>query len=90
MSHIEFAYNHSVHSSTHYFPFEVIYGFVLLSPLDLSPLPENMRVHLDGKKRDEIVRKLHEKVHMNIEQKNLKAAKKTNKGHVKVIFEPSD
>ena len=50
LPYIEFAYNHNVHSSTHYCPFEVIYGFVPLSSLDLSPLPENMRVDLDGKK----------------------------------------
>ena len=64
---IDFAYNHSMHSSTHYCPFEVIYGFIRLSPLDLSPLPLTLRVDLDGKKKANFVRALHEKVCMNIE-----------------------
>ena len=63
----EFTYNHSVHSSTHYCPFKVVYGFIPLSPLDLSPLPLNMRVDLYGKKKANFIRKLHEKVRMNIE-----------------------
>ena len=72
LPYIEFAYNHNVHSSTYYFPFEVVYGFVPLRLLDLSPLPLNMRVDLYGKKKANFIRKLHEKVHMNIEQMNSK------------------
>ena len=60
LPHIEFAYNRSVHSSTHYYPFEVIYGFIPLSPLDLSPFPMNMRVDINGKKKVDFVRALHE------------------------------
>ncbi|XP_028785068.1 uncharacterized protein LOC114740980 [Neltuma alba] len=39
LSFIEFAYNRSVHSSTDYSPFEIVYGFNPLTPLDLLPLP---------------------------------------------------
>ena len=50
----------------------------------------HMRVYLDGKKKADFVRKLHEKVRMNIEQKNSKVFQQANKGHVRVIFEPGD
>ncbi|KAG8490986.1 hypothetical protein CXB51_014129 [Gossypium anomalum] len=39
LPHIEFAYNHSVHSTTKYSPFEIVYGFNPLTPLDLISLP---------------------------------------------------
>ena len=59
---IEFAYNRSVHSSTDYSPFEIVYGFNPLTPLDLLPLPIDERASLDGKKKAETVRQLHERV----------------------------
>ena len=37
--HIEFAYNRVMHSTTSHSPFEVVYGFNPLTPLDLLPLP---------------------------------------------------
>jgi len=49
-SYVEFAYNRIVHSSTNISPFEVVYGFNLLTPMDLIPLPIDERVSLDGKK----------------------------------------
>lgn len=39
LPHVEFPYNHSMHSFTKFSPFEVVYGFNPLSPLDLLPLP---------------------------------------------------
>ena len=36
---MEFAYNKVVHSTTQMSPFEVVYGFNPLTPLDLLPLP---------------------------------------------------
>ncbi|XP_022871063.1 uncharacterized protein LOC111390275 [Olea europaea var. sylvestris] len=39
----EFAYNHAMHSATSYSPFEFVYGFNRLTPLDLLPLPMNER-----------------------------------------------
>ncbi|XP_073037004.1 uncharacterized protein [Primulina eburnea] len=38
---VEFAYNRCVHSTTNYSPFEIVYGFNPLTPLDLMSLPVN-------------------------------------------------
>ena len=67
LPHVEFAYNRSVHSATKFSPFEIVYGFNPLTPLDLSPLPLNERANLDGKKKADFVRQLHEKARANIE-----------------------
>ena len=87
---IEFAYNRSVHSSTDYSPFEIVYGFNPLTPLDLVPLPIDERASVDGKKKAEIVRQLHERVKQQIEKKNEQYAFKANKGRRRVLFEPGD
>ena len=90
MAHIEFAYNRTVHSTTSYSPFEVVYGFNPLTPLDILPLPTNEHANLDGKKKADFVKDLHAKVRANIEKKNEQYARQTNKGRVKVVFKPGD
>ena len=87
---IEFAYNRSVHSTTSYSPFEIVYGFNPLTPLDLLPLPINERASLDGHKKVEMVKKLHESVRHHIEKKNEQYATKANKGRRQVILDPGD
>jgi hypothetical protein len=87
---IEFSYNRSVHSTTDFSPFEIVYGFNPLTPLDLLPLPVNERISLDGQKNAEMVKKLHESVRQHIEKKNEQYANKANKGRRQVIFEPGD
>jgi hypothetical protein len=87
---IEFAYNRSVHSTTEFSPFEIVYGFNPLTPLDLLPLPVNERTSLDGQKKAEMVKKLHESVRQHIEKKNEQYANKANKGRRQVIFQPGD
>ncbi|XP_017620573.1 uncharacterized protein LOC108464811 [Gossypium arboreum] len=90
LPHIEFAYNHSVHSATNHSLFEVVYGFNLLTPLDLLPLPSNQLVHVDGKKKAEFVKQLHQRVRENIERRIKQYAYKMNKGRKRVIFKLSD
>ena len=88
LPHVEFAYNRTVHSTTSYSPFEVVYGFNPLTPLDILPFPTNEFANLDGKKKADFVRELHAKVCANIEKKNEQYARQANKGCVKVTFEP--
>ena len=68
LPHIEFTYNLTVHTATQYSPFEIVYDFNPLTPLDLSPLPVHERVNLDGKKKAEFVRDFHAKIRANIEK----------------------
>ena len=79
-----------MHSTTSYSPFEVVYGFNPLTPLDIFPLPVNEFVDLDGKNKVEYVRELHAQVQANIEKKNEHYARQANKGCVKTVFHPRD
>ncbi|KAF7835504.1 putative gag-pol polyprotein [Senna tora] len=65
LPHIEFAYNRAVHSSTSFSPFEIVYGFNPLTPLDMLPLPSSEQTNLDGKKKAEFVQGLHAKLGSN-------------------------
>ena len=90
LPHVEFAYNKAVHSTTCFSPFEIVYGFNLLTPLDLVPLPSSERVNLDGKKRAEFVKQLHEKTRVNIKKRTAQYMKHANKGCRKIVFESGD
>ncbi|XP_048229542.1 LOW QUALITY PROTEIN: uncharacterized protein LOC125370017, partial [Ricinus communis] len=77
------------HFATNCSPFEVVYGFNPLTPLDLLPLPLD-KANLEGKQKAEFIKTLHEKVRANIEKKTLQYEKQHNKGRKQVIFEPGD
>ncbi|WZZ53164.1 hypothetical protein YC2023_053271 [Brassica napus] len=90
LPHVEFAYNHAMHSATKFSPFEVVYGFNPLSPLDLLPLPLSERVSIDGKRKTDTIKKLHEQVHANIAAKTKGYKRYANRKRKEVIFEEGD
>ena len=87
---VEFAYNRVVHSTTHTSPFEIVYGFNPLTPIDLIPLPLNKLVSVDGSSKADLVKKLHKQVKERIEKQNAKVAERVNKGRTPMVFQPGD
>jgi len=69
LSFVEFAYNRTMHSTTSFSPFEIVYGFNPLTPMDLIPLPFEEKVSLDGEKKANMVRQFHERVLLQIGKK---------------------
>ena len=90
MPFVEFAYNRTVHSTTGFSPFEIVYGFNPLIPMDLIPFPFEEKVSLDGEKKAKMVRQLHEGVRLQIQKKNRLYTSKANKRRKLVVFQPGD
>ncbi|XP_051127619.1 uncharacterized protein LOC127249069 [Andrographis paniculata] len=90
LPYAKFAYNRTLHSSTHMSPFEVVYAFNLLTPLDMLPLPSNEYFNSDGRKQAEFVKEMHSKVRDNIAKSNARYAKSANKSRKHVVFHPGD
>jgi hypothetical protein len=59
--HIEFAYNRAAQYTTNKCPFEVVYGFKPLAPIDLLLLPLQEQANMDASKHAEYIKKIHEK-----------------------------
>lgn len=47
---VEFAHSHAVNQSIGFSPFQVVYGLILHSPLDMVPISSIVKVH--GKVED--------------------------------------
>ncbi|XP_056858080.1 uncharacterized protein LOC130507383, partial [Raphanus sativus] len=90
LPHVEFAYNRAVHSATKLSPFQVVYGFNPLSPLDLFALPLKEQANIDGKQKAEFVLSLHEQVRKNIEERTKMYERQKNKGCKELVLEPGD
>ena len=71
-------------------PFEVVYGFKPLTPLDLLPLPLLERANMEASKQADYVKKIHMQTKQEIEKKSEYYAVKANKNRKKVIFEPGE
>ena len=91
LPHVEFAYNRVAHSTTQMSPFEVVYGFNPLTPLDLLPLPDIYSMtNKNGLAKANFVRNLHKELKAQIEKKMEKLASKDNQGRKKIKFELDD
>ncbi|KAK1680976.1 hypothetical protein QYE76_041824 [Lolium multiflorum] len=90
LPHVEFAYNRAVHSTTELCPFEVVYGFKPITPLDLLPLPIHERVNMEASKRADFLKKIHVKTKELIEKKGKSNAARMNKKRKKILFKPGD
>jgi hypothetical protein len=90
LPHVEFAHNRAVHSTTELCPFEVVYGFKPITPLDLLPLPIQERTNMEASKRADFVRKIHEKTKEAIEKKGKYVADRVNKKRKEVLFRPGE
>ncbi|KAK1627771.1 hypothetical protein QYE76_002086 [Lolium multiflorum] len=71
-------------------PFEVVYGFKPITPLDLLPLPIHERVNMEASKRADFVRKIHVKTKELIEKKGKSNAARMNKKRKEMLFKPGD
>ena len=90
LPHVEFAYNHAVHSATKMSPFEVVYGFNPITPLDMLPLPYEQVTNRDGQSKADYVKKLHQQVKDNLERRTQQYEKQANKGRKRVTFDVGD
>ena len=55
-----------MHSTTDYSPFEIVYGFNHLTPLNLFPIPIDEKVSLDGNRKAYVVKAIYENVRWQI------------------------
>lgn len=90
LPHVEFAYNRAVHSTTNMSPFETVYGFNPLSPIDLLVLPYSAHDSLDGEDRAKKIKEMHKQIKEQIEKRNAKVATRVNQTRKKVTFQPGD
>jgi hypothetical protein len=90
LPHVEFAYNHSLHSTTKMCPFEIIYGFLPLALIDLMPLPSSEKLNFDATQGAEFMLKLYETTKENIERMNAKYKLIGDKGRKQLDFAPDD
>ncbi|XP_048229085.1 uncharacterized protein LOC125369857 [Ricinus communis] len=80
----------NVHSTTHTSPFEIVYGFNPLTPIDLIPFPNNNLVSDDGVSKADWVKTMHKQVKERIEKQNIRTDERVNKGKRLVVFKPGD
>ena len=91
LPHVEFAYNGGVHRTTRQSPFEIVYEFNPLTPLDLIPLPlDTSFIHKEGVSRSEFVKKLHERVRNQIENQIKVYVAKGNRGRKELVLNKGD
>jgi len=91
LPHVEFAYNKVVNSTTAHSPFEVVYGFNPLTPLNLLPILVLDEVLCkDGFEKDYFIKDLHKHIKLQNEKKVGKYTEFANQRRKALIFEPDD
>jgi hypothetical protein len=90
LSHVEFAYNLSLHSTTKMCPFEIVYGLIPHALIDLMHLPSSEKLNFDAEQHAELILKIHETTKENIERMNAKYKISGDKGRKQLDFEPGD
>ncbi|XP_072081028.1 uncharacterized protein [Arachis hypogaea] len=80
----------TIHSSTGFSLFELVYGFNPLNVLDLMPLPLSDLISLDGASKAKKVKAIHAKARDLIERKNKATTERINKSRKHIVFEPGD
>jgi hypothetical protein len=90
LPHVKFAYNRAVHSTMQLCLFGVVYGFKLIMPLDLLPLPLHQRANMEVPKRADYVQKIHQKTKEAIDKMGKNVAEKRNQRRKEVPLEPGD
>ena len=86
----EYAYNRVRHSTTGKSPFEVVYGFNLLSPLDILPLPLQESINMDATARVNYLKKMHEDTRHTIEHQVQRLVTKLNINKQPMVFNIGD
>ena len=86
----EYYYNRARHSTTGKSPFEVVYGFNPMSPLDILPLPLQQRADMDASARAAHIKKLHEETRSTTERQVQRRAFKLNTNKTPMVFHPGD
>jgi len=90
LPHVEFAYNRVVNSTTSHSPFEVVYGFNPLTPLDLLPIPVLDEVLCkDGLERASFIKDLHNHIKLQIKKRVDKYVEFANQRRKALIFQPN-
>jgi len=89
-SHVQFAYNRTSSYATSHSPFEVCYGLILLTPLDLIPIPQESKVSFEAEERAKAMKKLHQLVRAQIEKVNAQYKVKPNKNRTHLEFKLGD
>jgi transposase InsO family protein len=60
LPHVEFAYNHAMHSSTKMCPFQIVYGYIPRAPIDFISLNAASTPHVDAAAHVEQMITIHE------------------------------
>nr|GEX74220.1 hypothetical protein [Tanacetum cinerariifolium] len=90
LAQAEFAYNRSVNRTTGKSPFEVVYKWNLITPLDLVPVPAMGRFSEEGADQSEQIKELHRSVQEHIIRHNKQYKEHADKCRKQVLYREAD